>query len=158
MQPIARFSDADLTTAVGDFLAHHTVTTGPASQGTEWSDDELDLAAQVYKTMLDTKPLHLNKAKHYLDLAVVIDRSVDAVERRMMNISAVLKKHGQPIVHGLNPSGTSGQNVGGNVEPRLIAMLEKNGLFGSEAQQRHELHAHWATASQPASTSSPSPR
>lgn len=147
MEPKASWTNDDLSAAVGDFLATHTVTTARVSERSEpWSDEELDHAARVYKVMLDTKPVDLNKARHYLDLAVAIDRTVDAIERRMLNISAVLKKHKLPIVPGLNPSGSSAQNVGGNVEPRLVAMLEKNGLFGPDAQQRHELQHHWSAA------------
>ncbi|MBV7474101.1 HNH endonuclease signature motif containing protein [Pseudoxanthomonas sp. PXM05] len=96
-----------------------------AEEGTSWSDRELAAAVVAYRKMqeLDAAGVSYNKSKVYRDLGSRFGRDAGAFERRMQNISALLRDMGQPWLKGLAPL----TNVGPRVTPKLLKLLEPGG-------------------------------
>lgn len=88
----------------------------------DWTDEELKATVSSYMEMmsLDLAGTPYVKAHFYRQLATRFGRIDGAFERRMQNISHLLDLRGQPWLQGLKPQA----NVGANVEPRLLAILE----------------------------------
>src|SRR4051812_6689668 len=89
----------------------------------EWSDAELAAAVDAYNEMArrNAASLPYSKKEVYRDLAERFGRTEKAFEYRMQNISAVLSELGRPWIPGLKPA----SNVGTNVKPRIIALLQR---------------------------------
>jgi hypothetical protein len=89
----------------------------------EWTDEELQASVACYREMmlLDAASKPYVKAHYYRQLAERFNRVEGAFERRMQNISYLLDTRGLEWLHGLKPQ----ENVGVNVEPRLLAFLEE---------------------------------
>lgn len=89
----------------------------------DWTDEELEAAVTAYMEMTRLEAEHKPYAKRpiYRDLSKRFGRTEKAFEYRMQNISAVLVELGRPWLRGLKPA----TNVGKNVRPRLIALLQR---------------------------------
>ena len=89
----------------------------------DWSDDELAGAVDAYQQMAQLELAHkpYNKREIYRALSARFDRTPGAFDYRMQNISAVLDELGEYWIPGLKPAG----NVGANVKPRLIALIQR---------------------------------
>jgi hypothetical protein len=87
----------------------------------DWSDDELKASVESYREMmaLDAIGKPYVKARYYQKLAERFGRVAGAFERRMQNISHLLEARGLQWLQGLKPQ----ENIGANVEPRLLAFL-----------------------------------
>jgi hypothetical protein len=87
----------------------------------DWSDEELQAAVAGYAEMmrLDADGTPYVKAHYYRLLAEQFGRVEGAFERRMQNISHLLDVRGLKWLQGLKPQ----ENVGANVEPRLVEFL-----------------------------------
>ena len=92
-----------------------------------WSEDELRASVEAYADMYiaDTEGRRVNKAQVYRDLEARFGRRNKAFERRMMNISNVVKQLGGTPVKGLLPAA----NIGASTEPKLRAMVIENGFL-----------------------------
>jgi len=84
-----------------------------------WSDLELRATLEAYQRLL-LGGRH-NKAAIYRELGERFQRAPGAYERRMQNISAVLREQGKAWVPGLKPQA----NIGTNVRPRLERLMEE---------------------------------
>lgn len=89
----------------------------------DWSDEELKASVASYREMmlLDAAETPYVKAHYYRRLAERFGRAEGAFERRMQNISHLLDVRGLDWLQGLKPQ----ENVGVNVEPRLLAFLDE---------------------------------
>lgn len=89
----------------------------------DWNDEELAGAVVAYQEMARLELAHepYNKRQIYRDLAARLGRSPGAFDYRMQNISAVLDELGEYWIPGLKPAA----NVGANVKPRLVALLQR---------------------------------
>lgn len=89
----------------------------------EWTDEELNASVASYREMLllEKADKPYVKAHYYRQLAERFNRAEGAFERRMQNISYLLDARGLVWLQGLKPQ----ENVGANVEPRLLAFLEE---------------------------------
>lgn len=89
----------------------------------DWTDEELQAAVASYAEMmrLDAAGKPYVKAHYYRQLAQRFGRVEGAFERRMQNISYLLDSRGLEWLQGLKPQ----ENVGPNVEPRLVAFLDE---------------------------------
>ena len=89
----------------------------------DWSDEELKASVASYREMilLDAAGTSYVRAHYYRQLAERFGRVEGAFERRMQNISYLLDARGLEWLQGLKPQ----ENVGANVEPRLLAFLEE---------------------------------
>ncbi|MCO4862858.1 HNH endonuclease [Cupriavidus sp. WGlv3] len=87
-----------------------------------WSDAELAASVGAYKKMAQSylAGQRVNKSAIYRELEGQFGRSAKAFERRMQNISAVLRDLGSGWVPGLMPA----KHVGPNVQPRIVALLD----------------------------------
>jgi hypothetical protein len=87
----------------------------------DWTDEELQAAVAGYAEMmrLDAAGMPYVKAHYYRRLAEQFGRVEGAFERRMQNISHLLDARGLKWLQGLKPQ----ENVGANVEPRLVEFL-----------------------------------
>ncbi|MBU7575481.1 MAG: HNH endonuclease [Hydrogenophaga sp.] len=87
----------------------------------DWTDEELQASVASYAEMmrLDAAGTPYVKAHYYRQLAKEFDRVEGAFERRMQNISYLLDSRGLTWLQGLKPQ----ENVGANVEPRLVEFL-----------------------------------
>lgn len=87
----------------------------------DWTDEELQAAVAGYAEMmrLDAAGTPYVKAHYYRRLAEQFGRVEGAFERRMQNISHLLDARGLKWLQGLKPQ----ENVGANVEPRLVEFL-----------------------------------
>jgi hypothetical protein len=99
----------------------------------DWADEELQAAVASYAEMmrLDAAGKPYVKAHYYRQLAQRFGRVEGAFERRMQNISYLLDSHGLEWLQGLKPQ----ENIGPNVEPRLLAFLDE--LFSELASSRN---------------------
>ncbi|WP_143098218.1 HNH endonuclease signature motif containing protein [Variovorax sp. OK605] len=90
----------------------------------DWNDEELAAAVDAYQAMarMEVARKPYNKKKIYRELAAQFGRSPGAFDYRMQNISAVLKELNQYWIPGLKPA----ENVGANMKPRLVALLQKS--------------------------------
>jgi hypothetical protein len=87
----------------------------------DWTDEELQAAVAGYAEMmrLDAAGTPYVKAHYYRRLAEQFGRVEGAFEGRMQNISHLLDARGLKWLQGLKPQ----ENVGANVEPRLVEFL-----------------------------------
>ena len=87
----------------------------------DWTDEELQASVASYAEMmrLDAAGTPYVKAHYYRRLAEQFGRVEGAFERRMQNISHLLDARGLKWLQGLKPQ----ENVGANVEPRLVEFL-----------------------------------
>lgn len=87
----------------------------------DWTDEELQASVASYAEMmrLDAAGTPYVKALYYRRLAEQFGRVEGAFERRMQNISYLLDSRGLKWLQGLKPQ----ENVGANVEPRLVEFL-----------------------------------
>lgn len=74
--------------------------------GTDWTDEENDILVADYFVMLGEEMAGKAyvKAHHRRDIAARIGRSDKSVERKYMNVSAVLMKLGLPRIRGYAPN------------------------------------------------------
>lgn len=88
-----------------------------------WTDEELQASVECYREMmrLEGAGTPYVKAHYYSRLAERFARAAGAFERRMQNISFLLDSRGLEWLPGLKPQ----QNIGTNVEPRLLAILRE---------------------------------
>lgn len=88
-----------------------------------WTDEELAAAVKAYAEMAEMEAARkpYSKREVYRELAKRFSRTEKAFEYPMQNISAVLNELGRPRLPGLKPAG----NVGADVKPRLVALLEQ---------------------------------
>ena len=89
----------------------------------DWSDDELAAAVDAYDEMSRLEALQkpYSKKEFYRTLAGKYSRSEKAFEFRMQNISAVRDELKMGWIPGLKPA----KNVGTNVRPRLVKLIER---------------------------------
>lgn len=89
----------------------------------EWTDDELQASVAAYREMmlLDKAGTAYVKEEYYRQLEARFGRGAGGYARRMQNISYLLDSRGLPWLPGLKPQ----ENVGVNVEPRLLGFLEE---------------------------------
>lgn len=76
--------------------------------GADWSREEVEATVAVYFDMLQAELAGVRyvKAEHRRRLTGLLDgRSEGAIERKHMNISAVLRKVGHPFIDGYKPYG-----------------------------------------------------
>ncbi|WP_186223662.1 HNH endonuclease signature motif containing protein [Burkholderia gladioli] len=99
-----------------------------------WGDDELAAAVNAYANMvqLEAEQRTYSKRQVYRDLAAKFGRTEKAFEYRMQNISAVLQEMGEPWLPGLKPAG----NVGANVKPRIMSLLDQASSRQRPAQKK----------------------
>lgn len=126
----------------------------PARSGSVWSTTEIDLIVADYFAMLemDLAGQAYVKAGRNLELQRLTGRSRGAIEYKHQNISAVLKRLGEPWIPGYKPM-TNIQNAlidgverrldqtGGRVLPPLASereIAEADALFVGPAPPRHE--------------------
>lgn len=90
----------------------------------DWDDDELKAAWGAYQGMLaveqDGSPYSKAEVKSGLREGALHRRSIDAIHRRMQNISHVLRELGRPWILGFTPA----SNVGTGVNERLLALIQ----------------------------------
>ena len=89
----------------------------------DWDDDELKAAWEAYQEMLAAEqgghPYRKAEMKSRLQQGALHRRSIDAVHRRMQNISHVLSELSRPWIRGFTPA----SNVGTGVKQRLLALI-----------------------------------
>lgn len=92
------------------------------SPGKDWSNEELLASVEAYRQMAEKQGAGLSYSKKqvYEELAARFDRTANAFEYRMHNISAVLNELGLPWIPGLKPT----MNVGTNMKVRLIQLIQ----------------------------------
>ena len=90
-------------------------------------EEELRASVDAYAQMwnADQEGRKVNKAAIYRDLEARFGRRNKAFERRMMNISHVVKSLGGTPVAGLLPA----PNIGANTGPRLKAIVLSHGFL-----------------------------
>lgn len=93
-----------------------------------WSTEELRVAVEAYAEMYraDSEGRKVNKAEMYRELEAKFGRRNKAFERRMMNISEVVKGLGGQPVRGLLPAA----NIGANTRPILEELVKEAGFIG----------------------------
>jgi 5-methylcytosine-specific restriction enzyme A len=96
--------------------------------GPDWTNQELEAAAEAYLWMLkqeqDDTPYSKAEVNQSLRAGVLSGRTKASIEYRMQNVSAVLEEIGQPRVEGYLPAA----NVGENVKARIRKALEAKGF------------------------------
>ncbi|MEI3804063.1 DUF3883 domain-containing protein [Agrobacterium sp. CCNWLW32] len=73
--------------------------------GEDWSEDEVRALVADYFEMLTAEIQHLeySKTEHRNRLMGLVRRSYGSIERKHMNVSAILKEHGYPYIDGYKP-------------------------------------------------------
>ncbi|MBU0739517.1 MAG: DUF3883 domain-containing protein [Alphaproteobacteria bacterium] len=73
--------------------------------GEDWSEAEVRALVEDYFEMLTAEILHrqYSKTEHRDRLMTQIRRSYGSIERKHMNVSAILKEHGYPYIDGYKP-------------------------------------------------------
>lgn len=108
-----------------DWSPHLVQKTDPPA-ATEWHDDELRSAVQLYLEMQNLaragKPVV--KKRYYEELSARYGRSAKAFEYRMQNISYVLTLMGRDWISGLKPAANVGVNIAARIE-QFIHELEQ---------------------------------
>lgn len=103
--------------------------------GTDWTDNELEAAAEVYLWMLQQeqqgKPFSKTEVNQSLRQNALSNRTKASIEYRMQNISAVLQDLGHPRIRGYVPA----KNVGEGVKARIRNALEAKGFKPSSDYQ-----------------------
>jgi hypothetical protein len=100
----------------------------------EWTNQELAAAVDAYAAMAQAATSgKLNKKAVYRDLASRFGRTEGAYEYRMQNISWVLADRNREWLPGLPPA----KNIGKNVAPRLIALVERRFAAPKAVQARY---------------------
>lgn len=91
--------------------------------GSEWSARELAAAVASYRKMqeLEEAGEPFTKKSFYKDLESRFGRDAKAFERRMQNISSVLRDMGQPWLKGLLPANNVGRKIAGQLR-RLLSL------------------------------------
>ena len=100
-----------------------------------WSDPEIDAIVEDYFIMLrqEQEGQRYNKTEHRRALKETIDRSKGSIERKHMNISAVLAILGLPYIDGYKPYSNYQQALFEAVEDRLGDDLELFAILTGEA-------------------------
>ena len=93
----------------------------------QWSTEELEASVEAYAEMYgaDQEGRKVNKAQIYRDLEERFGRRNKAFERRMMNISHVVKSLGGEPVKGLLPA----PNIGANTQPIIEKLVKESGFL-----------------------------
>ena len=93
----------------------------------QWSTDELEASVEAYAEMYraDQEGRKVNKAQIYRDLEKRFGRRNKAFERRMMNISHVVRSLGGEPVKGLLPA----SNIGANTQPMIESLVRESGFL-----------------------------
>lgn len=86
-----------------------------------WSEAEITAIVEDYFDMLahELEGRRYNKTEHRRALMDTIDRSHGSIERKHMNISAVLEAHGLPYIYGYKPYSNFQQALFEAVQARL---------------------------------------
>jgi 5-methylcytosine-specific restriction protein A len=96
-----------------------------SSEGSDWSDAEIDAALSAYLSMLRDeiagKQFSKAEVNRRLRSASLINRSKGSVEYRMQNISSVLLGLNRRWITGYKPAA----NVGASVARKIVASLER---------------------------------
>ncbi len=100
-----------------------------------WSDPEIDAIVEDYFIMLRQEQAgrRYNKTKHRRTLMETIDRSKGSIERKHMNISAVLERLGLPYIDGYKPYRNIQRALFEAVADRLDDDLELHAILRGEA-------------------------
>ena len=79
--------------------------TASQQSGEDWSDEEVRALVADYFEMLEAEVQHrhYSKTEHRNRLMTIVKRSYGSIERKHMNVSAVLKEHGYPFIDGYKP-------------------------------------------------------
>jgi hypothetical protein len=90
--------------------------------GKGWRQDELDAIVEDYFSMLSDELAgrHYVKAHHNAALRTKIDRSAGSIERKHMNISAVLNELRLPYIEGYKPFSNYQDALGRTIERYLL--------------------------------------
>lgn len=91
--------------------------------GGVWTDGELDLIVADYFAMLAAEQAGQGyvKSHHAVALMTKIDRTHGSVERKHMNISAVLEEIGQPTIQGYRPARNYQRSILDAIERHLVS-------------------------------------
>ena len=102
-----------------------------------WSDSEVDAIVRDYLSMLELEQTgrHYNKAEHRRGLMEVIGRSKGSIERKHMNVSAVMAALGLPHIDGYKPLGHYQAALFEAVEAHLAARRDLHALLSGQAGQ-----------------------
>ena len=86
-----------------------------------WSESEIDAIVEDYFEMLllELEGRRYNKTEHRRALMDTIERTHGSIERKHMNISAVLEAHGLPYIYGYKPYSNFQQALFEAVQARL---------------------------------------
>ncbi|WDR00860.1 DUF3883 domain-containing protein [Devosia sp. J2-20] len=73
--------------------------------GEDWSENEVRALVADYFEMLTAEIQHraYSKTEHRNRLMALVRRSYGSIERKHMNVSAILKEHGYPYIDGYKP-------------------------------------------------------
>lgn len=99
-------------------LADISARLGEGNQDSEWTDEELRAAVIAYRELQRRERAGEKgaKAAMYRDLGVRFQRTPEAFEFRMQNISAVLALMGRDWIPGLKPAKHIGTQVAAKIE------------------------------------------
>ena len=105
----------------------------------QWSEEELKASVAAYAEMFraDNEGRKVNKARIYRDLEAAYGRRNKAFERRMMNISHVVKTLGGTPVRGLLPAA----NIGTNTQVVIERLVKEEGFLGADNVIRAKTHS-----------------
>lgn len=107
--------------------------------GTDWSEAEIDLVTAVYFGMLRQELIGAPfvKAHHNLELQKSTGRSHGSIEFKFQNISAVLRRIGEPWIIGYKPMINFQKALLDGVERFLVS--QNDSLFGVSQVARNEM-------------------
>ena len=113
-----------------------------------WSDSEVDAIVRDYLSMLELEQTGMpyNKAEHRRGLMEVIGRSNGSIERKHMNVSAVMAALGLPHIDGYKPLGHYQAALFEAVEAHLAKRRDLRELLSGEAGQLPLGHIETADA------------
>ncbi len=105
-----------------------------------WSDPEIDAIVEDYFIMLRQEQAgrRYNKTEHRRALMEAIDRSKGSIERKHMNISAVMAEFGLPYIDGYKPYSNYQKALFEAVEARLGEDPEFHAILTGEASAVRE--------------------
>ncbi|PBQ01150.1 HNH endonuclease [Pseudomonas congelans] len=94
-----------------------------------WSDAELAACVDAYLLMQEKSESGVAFLKRDVHKSLASDtRNETAIERRMQNISSLMKELCLPVVTGYAPA----SNLGSGVKARMLAILQSRGAFFPE--------------------------
>lgn len=114
--------------------------------GTDWNADELDAIVADYFDMLadEIAGRHYVKSHHNASLRERIGRTAGSIERKHMNISAVLIELGLPTIDGYKPFSNFQDALGRTIERYLVEhphILKEDAFIPRWGRQGGSTHA-----------------